>query len=64
MFDFEKARRLYFSDKWVAKKRVAKGGRNHTKKKLEKELKNPQWSNPSRGLARSKVSPSQKTFSL
>ena len=33
MFGFEKARRPYFGGEWVAKKWVAKGGRNHTKKK-------------------------------
>ena len=51
MFGFEKARRPYFGDEWVAKKRVAKGGRNHTKK-VGRRSQNPQWGSPGRRLAR------------
>eukprot|EP00268_Persea_americana_P011735 TRINITY_DN14941_c0_g1_i1.p1 TRINITY_DN14941_c0_g1~~TRINITY_DN14941_c0_g1_i1.p1 ORF type:complete len:166 (-),score=20.87 TRINITY_DN14941_c0_g1_i1:204-701(-) len=51
MFGFEKARRPYFGDEWVAKKRVAKGGKNHTKK-IRKRSQNLQWGSRGRRLAR------------
>ena len=50
MFGFEKARGPCFSEEWVAKKRVAKGGRNHTKK-IGKRSQNLLWNSPGRRLA-------------
>ena len=62
VFDFEKAMRPYFGDKWVAKKMIAKGGRNHNKK-IGKRSQNPQWSNLGRRLAcYSQTSPGPEGF--
>ncbi|KAJ8622025.1 hypothetical protein MRB53_030554 [Persea americana] len=56
MFGFEKARGPYFGEEWVAKKRVAKGGRSHNKK-IGKRSQNLLWNSLDDATAKGDATP-------